>query len=301
MADSAVLADFSDALAAAVERAGTSTVLVNARRRFPASGIAWSADTVLTCDHVVEREDDITVVTASGQELKASIAGRDPGSDLALLRVSGGSLTPATHAPEGSARAGNIVLALGRPSEGGPMASFGVIAALGGPWRTFRGTQVDGFIRTDTTFFPGFSGGPLIDAQGRVVGVNSSRLGRGSGLTVPVAAAAKVASDLLSTGRVRRAYLGISSQTVRLPEALAARLGGQETGLLVVSVEPQSPADVAGMGIGDILVKFAGTPVADTDALQSLLGSERVGQLATLTVLRGGEPRELTLTIGERK
>ncbi len=301
MADSAVLADFSDALAAAVERAGASTVLVNARRRFPASGIAWSADTVLTCDHVVEREDDITVVTASGQELKATIAGRDPGSDLALLRVNGGSLTPATHAPEGSARAGNIVLALGRPSEGGPMASFGVIAALGGPWRTFRGTQVDGFIRTDTTFFPGFSGGPLIDAQGRVVGVNSSRLGRGSGLTVPVAAAAKVASDLLSTGRVRRAYLGISSQTVRLPEALAARLGGQETGLLVVSVESQSPADVAGMGIGDILVKFAGTPVADTDALQSLLGSERVGQLATLTVLRGGEPRELTLTIGERK
>ena len=301
MSDSAVLADLSDALAAAVERAGASTVLVNARKRFPASGIAWSADTVLTCDHVVEREDDITVVTANGQKLKATIAGRDPGSDLALLRVTGGTLTPAEHAPEGSARVGNIVLAIGRPSDAGPMASFGVIGAFGGPWRTFRGTTVDGFVRTDTTFYPGFSGGPLIDAQGRVVGVNSSRLGRGSGLTIPIAAAAKVAGDLQSAGRIRRAYLGISSQTVQLPEALASKLGGQQSGLLVVAVEAQSPAEAGGFGLGDILVKFAGTPTPDTDSLQEHLGTEQVGKLVTLTVLRGGEPRDLTVTIGERK
>lgn len=301
MPESAILADLSDALAAAVERAGASTLVVSARKRFPASGIAWSADTVLTCDHVVEREDDISVVTAGGQKLKATIAGRDPGSDLALLRVSGAALTPAEHAPEGSARAGNIVLAIGRPSDSGPMASFGVIGAFGGPWRTFRGTTVDGFIRTDTTFYPGFSGGPLVDAQGRVVGINSSRLGRGAGLTIPISAARKVAADLQAAGRIRRAYLGISSQTVQLPEALGAKLAGQQSGLLVVSVEAGSPADVGGLGIGDILVKFAGAPTPDTDALQEHLGSEHVGKLVTLTVLRGGEPRDLSVTIGERK
>jgi S1-C subfamily serine protease len=256
------LADLSDALAAAVEKAGASTVLVNARRRFPASGIIWSADGVIvTSDHVIERDDDITITLADGRELKATIAGRDPGSDIAVLKV----------------------------------------GATGGPWRTFRGTQVDGYIRTDTTFYPGFSGGPLVDSNGRVAGMNSSRLGRGAGMTVPIAAVAKVVGDLLKGGRVRRAYLGLSSQTARLPQSMASQLGGQETGLLVVMVEPGSPAEAGGLFIGDILVKLAGSKVEDTDALQALLGADRVDQPTPVTVFRGGELKELTVTIGERK
>jgi S1-C subfamily serine protease len=301
-AATSALSDLSDALAAAVEKAGASTVLVNARRRIPASGIIWSADGVIvTSDHVIERDDDISVTLADGRELKATIAGRDPGSDIAVLKVEATGLTAAERSPADSVHVGNIVLAIGRPGTDGVMASFGVAGVLGGPWRTFRGTQVDGYIRTDTTFYPGFSGGPLVDAHGRVAGMNSSRLGRGAGMTVPSASVEKVVADLLKGGRVRRAYLGISSQTARLPESMASKLDGQETCLLVVMVEPGSPAESAGFFIGDILVKLAGSKVEDTDSLQGLLGADRVDQPTPVTVFRGGELKDLTVTIGERK
>ena len=300
MTSPSALSELSDQLAAAVEHAARSTVLVSARRRFPASGIAWTADgTILTTDHILEREDNITVALADGRELPATIVGRDPGSDLALLRVDT-TLTPIDRAPEGSAKVGSFVLALGRPTSEGPQASFGVIGAIGGAWRTFRGGQVEGYLRSDTTFYPGFSGGPLIDVLGRAVGINSSRLGRGAGVTIPVAAAEKVAADLLKGGRVRRAYLGISSQAADLPNALAAKLGGQASGLLIVMVEPESPADKAGMLLGDLLVSLAGQPVTDTDSLQAQLGSERIGMATPAVVLRGGEPHNITITPTDR-
>ncbi len=294
-----VLAQLSDALAAAVDQAARSTVTVRARRHIPASGIVWQPGVILTCDHVLERDEDITVTTPQGRELAARLAGRDPGSDLAVLRAEAADLTPAEPAPDGSARVGHLVLAIGRPGNG-PMASFGVISAVGGPWRSFRGGIVEGYIRSDTTFFPGFSGGPLVDTAGRVIGINSSRLGRGAGLTIPIGAAARIAEQLLRTGRIRRGYLGIGSQPVRLPEPLA-RLVGQGSGLLVVSVEPDSPAARGGLLIGDVIIGMAGTPVRDTEDLQALLGPERVGQSVPVAVLRGGERRELTVTVGERQ
>ncbi len=298
---STVLSELSDALAAAVEKAAASTVLVNARRRLPASGIVWSADgVIITADHVLERHDNIEVLLPSGETAAATIAGRDPGSDLAVLRVPRSGLAPAELAPSGSARVGSIVLAVGRPTAEGPMASFGVVGSVGGAWRTFRGTEVEGYLRSDTTFFPGFSGGPLIDAEGRVIGLNSSRLGRGAGLTVPAVALTRIVGDILATGKVRRAYLGISSQGARLPEALTALLDGQESGLLIVSVEPGSPADQAGLLIGDILVAFAGNSVTDTDDLQASLGAGRIDQPTPARILRGGEVRDLSITLGER-
>ncbi len=297
---STALSELSDSLAAAVERAAAFTVLVSARRRFPASGIAWSADGVIvTADHVLEREDKVEVVLPSGERLAATIAGRDPGSDVAALRVPA-TLAPAEPAPDGAARVGSLALALGRPTAEGPMASFGVISAVGGPWRTFRGTEVEGYIRPDTTFYPGFSGGPLIDVQGRALGMNSSRLGRGSGLTIPSTALARIVSDLLTAGRVRRAYLGISSQVVRLPAPVASTFEGRETGLLIVSVEPGSPADAAGLMVGDILVTLASVTLADTDDLQAALSASRIGQPTPATVVRAGELRDLTVTPGER-
>lgn len=292
------LTDLSDALAAAVERAGASTVTVNARRRIPASGVVWAPGVVVTADHVIEREDDITVAGADGNEIKATLAGRDPGSDIAVLRVEGGSLTVAEQGP--GPGVGSIVLAVGRPGADGPMASMGVVSAVGGPWRTGRGSQVDGYLRADVTLYPGFSGGPLVDASGRVAGITSSRLGRGAGLTIPAAAVQKVVDQLLTGGRVKRAYLGIGSQQVRLPAPLAQAAGGQETGLLIVSVEQGSAAEQGGLLIGDILVAFAGSPVKDTDGLQGVLTAERVGQASPVDVLRGGERRTITVTVGER-
>jgi S1-C subfamily serine protease len=295
-----VLTELSDALAAAVERAAASTVTVSARRRIPASGIVWAEGVIITSDHVIEREEEIKIRFADGRETAATLSGRDPGSDLAVLRFTG-SATTAERAPEGSAKVGHMVLALGRPGSEGPMASLGVISASGGPWRTFRGGQVDGYLRSDVTLYPGFSGGPLVDTAGRVVGVNSSRLGRGAGLTVPVAAATKVVDALLQKGRISRGYLGIGSQAVRLTEALKAALGGQETGLLIINVEQDSPAGRGGMMIGDIVVKMAGTPVRDTDELQAQLGPDSVGKATPVTILRGGEPKEITVTVGERQ
>lgn len=294
------LVALSQALADAVEAAGAGVLTVEGRRRLPATGIAWTADTVVTCNHVLERDENIRVRTADGRELAATIAGRDPGTDLAVLRVPGGELSPVQRGDGSSARTGSIVLALGRPGAA-IQASLGVISSVGGAWRTFRGHQVDGYLRTDATFFPGFSGGPLVDGQARVVGVNSSRLGQGAGLSLPIAVVERVAAALLSAGRIRRGYLGINSQQVKLPNALTAKAGGRETGLLVVQVEPGSPAERGGILLGDIVIGIAGVAIASTEDLQAQLGPERVDQPTPVAVLRGGELRELTVVIGERQ
>lgn len=293
-------AAFADAMADAVEKAGASTVIVNARDRLPASGIAWAADLVVSADHAVEREDEITVAGADGKELAASLVGRDPASDIALLRVQGAA-SPATIRTE-ALRPGLLVFAVGRPTSGGIQASLGTVSALGGPWRTRSGRRVGGSIRTDTTFFPGFSGGPLIDAAGQVAGMNTSRFGRGSPLTLPSQVVSEVVSALLAHGRIRRGYLGIGSQPTRIAESLQGKLGqAQETGLLIVGVEADSPAAKGGMLIGDILIGIEGSPVRDTRDLQVQLDGEIVGKAIKVCLLRGGEPAELVVTVGERE
>jgi S1-C subfamily serine protease len=293
------LEEMSEGLAGAAERAGAWTVRVGARRRISASGVVWAeGGVVVTADHVIEQEDEVVVGLPDGSELPAQVAGRDPGSDLAVLRVPGLTLAPADRA-EAGAKVGQLVLAVARPGSG-VQASFGVVSAIGGPWRTRRGRQIDGFVRSDATMFPGFSGGPLVDAAGRLLGTNTSRFGPGQGIAIPVAAAEGVVAALLASGRIRRAYLGVGSQPVALPAALASKVGGQETGLLVVSVEAGTPADTAGLLMGDILVSLDGDALLDAGDLQEHLGPERVGAQAALRVLRGGDPRDVPVTLGER-
>ncbi len=291
------LQQHSDGLAAAVERAAGWTVMVGARRRIAASGLMWSADgLVVTADHVIEDEDGIVVGLPDGNEVQATLVGRDPGADLALLRVEGVATAPPELAPDGATRVGHLVLAVGRPAAGNAQASLGVASAIGGPWRSRSGTQVDGYLRSDTTFFPGFSGGPLVDVQGRVLGINSSRF-RGRGLTIAAAAVTKIVALLRDHGRVRRAYMGIASQGVRLPAGVA---GGQETGLLLVNVEADSPAGRAGLVLGDVLIAIEGSPTRNAEDLQGLLGPERVGTTVRLQLLRGGAPHEVSALLTER-
>jgi len=298
-----LLAQFSDALAQAVETAGRSVVAVKARRRFPGSGVLWApAGTVVTADHVLEREDDIQVGLADGRDLPATVVGRDPSTDLAVLRVAAEGLAPAVTADSEAVRVGHYVLALGRSSAGAPSASSGIVSAVGGPWRSRRGASVEGYLRADLTLYPGFSGGPLVDTSGRVVGINTSLLAAGHGVALPLATVRRVTEALLSQGRIRRGFLGVSTQPVRLPPQLAQGLSlGQETGLLILAAETDGPADKAGLLIGDILVGFAGTPVRDTDDLLGLLGPERIGTQQQARLVRGGELRELTATVGERQ
>ena len=296
-----ILTALSDSMAAAVEKGGAATVLVAGRRRMPASGIAYAADLILTADHVIERDGDIPVMLPDGTELVARLAGRDPGSDLAVLRLGSAAVAVAEPAPQ-EARIGQLVLALGRPSPDGIQASLGVISAVGGPVRTGRGGLLERYLRTDAVPYPGFSGGPLVDTAGRIIGLNTSGLARGASLAIPANLAWQVAETLALHGSVRRGYLGVRSQQVAIPPAQQKALGrDQETGLLLVGVEDGSPAEAGGLIVGDILTAIADHPVKDPDELLGRLSGEVVDRPTPVEVLRGGQPRTLTVTIGERK
>ncbi|MFW5940639.1 MAG: S1C family serine protease [bacterium] len=295
---SGMLSQLSEALAQTVKGAGAAVVRVEGRRRLPASGIVWSEEGIIvSANHVVKRDENVSVGLPDGSRVEATIVGRDPSTDLVLLRASAGDLAPAERSDE--MQVGNLVLALGRPGQT-VQATLGIVSALGTePWRTPAGGQVDRYLQTDVVMYPGFSGGPLVSAGGQVLGLNTSALVRGVSLALPVSSVARVVDTLLSHGRVRRGYLGVSTQPARLPGTISAELG-QETGLLVVSVEGESPADQAGLVLGDTIVGFDGRPVRHHDDLLALLGGDRVGQKAPLRILRGGELRTLNVTVGER-
>jgi S1-C subfamily serine protease len=296
-----MLSTLSDELAAAVNSGASGVVTVNARRRMPASGIVWQADgLVVTANHVVERDEEITLGLADGRTVDARLVGRDPGTDLALLRTDAGGLEPAPRSGI-EPKIGHLVLAIGRPGPSGPMASFGAISTVGGPWRTPNGATVDGYLRADVAMLPGFSGGPLVDGAGGVLGLNSSTLGRGGGLTVPNGAIEAVVAALQAHGRVRRGYLGIGTQGVTLPDALVAAHGlPTARALLITSVEGGSPAEQGGLLLGDVIVAVEGTTVSEVEHLQDQLSGDRVGRPVALRLVRGGEPREVSVTVGER-
>lgn len=295
-----ILVELSDALADAAEKAGKATVMVNARRRMPASGIAYAPDLILTADHVIERDEDIAVTLADGTEVKAQVAGRDAGTDLAVLKLERAAATPA-EATKTPARLGQIALVLGRPSADGIEASLGTVSAIGGPVRTSSGGMLEKYIRTDSISYPGFSGGPLVAADGTVLGLNTSGLGRGSAITIPAEIAWSVADTLAKNGRIKRGYLGIRSQTVEIPSASQTALKREQaTGLLIVSVEKDSPASKGGLIVGDILVAVAAKPVLHHDELFARLNGEVAGKSTLVEILRGGQPQTLNIQIGER-
>jgi S1-C subfamily serine protease len=293
------LSRLSEGMADAVEKIGLSVVQVNGRRRRSASGVVYAPARVLTASHVVEREEDLSVGTGEGRTVEARLIGRDPSNDLAVLEVPElGDRTVAEPAA-GGVRVGQISLAVARPSREGIRASFGVISSVGGPLRTGRGARLERYVQTDATPYPGFSGGPLINTEGAVLGITTLGFARGVALAVPAEVAWRAAEMLSERGSIKRGYLGILSQPVHLPAAQRAGLQGSG-GLLVVGVEDDSPAGKGGMLLGDILVSLDATSVADTDELQALLTSDRVGREVPVEVIRGGELTTLRVTVGER-
>lgn len=291
------LRQLSDDLATAVETAGASVVRVDARRRLPASGIVWADGVIVTSNHGVERDENITIGLPGGDTTSATLIGRDPSTDVAVLRVNGAALTAATWVETTSVRVGQLALALGRPGRG-IQTTLGVVSALGESWRTSAGGHVDRYVQTDVTMYPGYSGGPLADVEGRIIGMNSSHLARGVSLTLPTATIRRIVEALVTHGRVRRGFLGIKAQPVRLPEAIATE-AGQETGLLLAAVESGSPADQSGLLLGDTLLSFDGQPVRHMDDLLAALSGERAGQSVEARILRGGQLQTVTVTIGE--
>ncbi len=288
-----VLKSFSDAMADTVAQASAGIVRVEGRKRLAATGIVWSDDGVIvTAHHVLRRDDDIHIVLANGESHAATLIGRDPNSDLAVLRVNG-TLQPIPKAPaDQPVRVGNLVLALGRPGES-VQATLGVVSAIGSG-------QMDGVIQTDVVMYPGFSGGPLVDASGFVRGMNTSGFMRGVSVTVSTEKITSVVDVLLKHGKMKQGFLGIGAQPVRLRENISEQVG-QETGLMLASVEKSSPAEAANLYEGDIIVKLDGQPTRNLDELLALLNGERVGKAVPVTIVRSGQVQEMNVTIGEKQ
>lgn len=298
MAD--VLQSLSNDLAATVEAAARSVVRVEGRRRQSASGIVWSADgLIVTAHHVVERDENIRVGLPDGSKVTATLVGRDPTTDIAVLRAQTGDLTAASWAEAEAMRVGHLVVAVGRPEES-VQATLGILSSLDGGWRTVAGGTIDSYVQTDVVMYPGFSGGPLVSAAGPFLGMNSSALLRGVSVTIPAATLRRVADTLLAHGKVKRGFLGVSAQPVRLPQNIADSVG-QETGLLLVSVEPGSPAGTGNLLLGDTLLGLDGEKVRHMDDLMALLSGDRVGKTVEARVLRGGQVQTFQVTIAERE
>ena len=292
------LQTLSNAMADLVESTGPSIVRVEGRGRLGASGIVYTADgVIITAHHVVERDENIKIGLADGNSVNATLIGRDPNTDLAVLKAETGGLTAATWVDAGELRVGHLMLALGRPGKT-VQATLGIVSALGGAWRTPAGGDVDHYLQTDVVMYPGFSGGPLVNANGHVAGVNSSALMRGVSMAIPTATVKKAVETIMAHGRMPRGYLGVGIQPVRLADALQQQLG-QETGLMLMSVESGSPAAQGGLLQGDVLVTLDGQAVRHVDELQVLLGTDRVGISLPARIVRGGQVHDLAVTIGQ--
>lgn len=294
-----VLKSLSDAMAGLVESAGQHVVRVEGRDRLPATGVVWSADGVIvTSHHVVERDDNLRVGLPNGESVSAELVGRDPATDLAVLRAAAQSLAPAAWVDAADLRVGNLILALGRPGKT-VQATLGIVSALGGAFRTGAGGEIDHYVQTDVVMYPGFSGGPLTTASGHVAGINSSALARGVSVTIPAATVKRVVDTILAHGRMPRGYLGVGIQPVRLDAALQAELN-QQTGLMLMSVEGDGPAGRGGLLQGDVIITVDGHAMRQMDDLQGLLASDYVGKSVPVRFVRAGSLQELAVVVGQK-
>jgi len=284
------LAALSQELAAAVERAGRAVAAVHARTRFSSSGVFWRPGIIVTAEHTIRREEEITVTLPDGRNVPATLAGSDPGTDVAVLKADW-SGDPAPRASTALVP-GNLALTIGRSQDSGVNATMGIVSAVSGSWRTWRGGRLDQYIRLDLTLYPGSSGGVVVNTAGEAIGIATSALSRIAGLAIPASTVDRVVDEILTRGRVAKGYLGLGLQPVVLPD--------HHKGLIVLSLEPEGPAAKAGVVIGDILVSLAGSPVEDTDDIQTVLESHPVGQTVQAGLLRGGAAHQLAITVGER-
>jgi S1-C subfamily serine protease len=308
--ESSTLLALSNNLADTVERVGASVVAVNGRtshgrrgwlrRNSSSSGIHWRPGIIVTSDETIKREEEITVTLPDGRTVPVTILGRDASTDVAVLKLENIEFPVAEIGDAATLKVGHLALALGRGTENGVSASMGVVSAIGDAWRSMSGGSIDRFVRLDLTLYPGFSGGPMVDAAGKVAGMNTSGP-RNMALTIPASTVNRVVNQLLSKGRIARGYLGLGMQPVRLPDTLKSALSlASNGGVIVINVEPNGPADKAGVLIGDVLVAIDGNPVSDTENVQGMLGTETVGKSLKVQLIRGGAPLEVILTVGER-
>ena len=282
-------------LTPAVELAGRSVLGVDARR-WPTSGLAFSADGIfLAASHAIEREERIGVLLPDGKEVSATLLGRDSSLDLAVLKASV-ALEPATWVKPSALKVGQFVVGLYRP-DAQVRARLGIIEGIGEGFHTPWGGKVDASVDVDIST-RNLSAMALADVEGKLAGLYVGGL-RGRGLTLPSSTIERVVDQITQHGRVRRGYLGVGTQPIRLPDSARDAAKASE-GLLILAVEKGSPAEAAGLTLGDVLVQLDGGPVTEVEDLWTLLGEDRVGKPASAKVLRTGKVVEVTLTVGQR-
>jgi len=295
--DFSLLQGLSQQLASVVESAAPGVVRVDDGSRLTASGLIWESDgVILTTSHGVEQDEEIAIELHDGTTLDATLAGRDDDTDLAVLRVRATGLPAVRRAPADEVKVGHLMLAIGRPGDAGLQATIGIVSAR---LESQSGGHAEHVLHTDAILYPGFSGGALVDTEGRVAGLLNRGFGRGIGVALGVPILEHVAGALLAQGRVRRGYLGISTQAVLLPDGLRRTLNlAQERGLLIAGVGNGTPAEAGGLLLGDTLLALDGAPVEDAVELRRRLRAHPAGQSVTLRLLRGGALLDLTVTLG---
>lgn len=297
----------SSEFASAIEKVGSAIVAVHGRRRIPSSGVQWRSGLIVTSDHALQRDEDITITLPDGSSAAATPAGRDPSTDLAILKLNGlESQSPKLALPEftdlAGLKVGHWVLVAGRTSEGGARATLALVGVVGPAWRTWRGGTLDATVRLDRNLHPNFAGGAVIDHQGRVLGISTPALSRYGAVVIPASTVDRVAAELEKKGHVGRGYLGVGLMPVRLPSKVQESVKvANGIGLMVVGVEPDSPAEQAGVTLGDVLVALDAIPVRDTDDLQAQLTTDRIGKTVKASLIRGGALAEVVVTVGERR
>ena len=277
-----------------------SVVAVHGRRHTPSSGVVWKDGVIVTAEHALWKGDDITITTPDGNTLTAKVAGRDSGSDIAVLRIDGQKATPA-RISTGEVQPGNVAIVVGRSPNSGVNGSFGIVSAVSGSWRTWRGGQLERYCRLDVTLFPGSSGGAVVNERGEVIGIATSALSRVAPLAVPSEAVNRIVAQILEKGRVPQGYLGVGLQSVPLPEGFQKKFSVKRSlALMVLTVESGGPADKGGILVGDMLLELNGQAVESIEDIQSRLHGESVGTSLVARIIRGGEEKTCTLRVEER-
>jgi S1-C subfamily serine protease len=298
---SAELIELSNALAQATERAVANIVAVHAESRGSASGVIWRAGIVVTAEHALRRDEEIHATLPDGRVVPATLAGRDPSSDLAVLKCAEASAAVPAFGDAAALKPGSLTLVVGRTRASGPVAALGAVSLVVPERRTWTGAALAPYIRLDVGLQPTAIGGAVVDAQGRIVGIATPRFARFGAIAIPAPAVDRVVDTLLKKGHIPQGYFGVGLQPVRLPEALRQSLQRSEkTAVIVLEVEPESPAHKAGIVIGDILVALAGHPVARLEDVHSQLHGESIGKPLALKFVRGGAAQEVNIVVGER-
>ena len=298
---SAELIELSNALAQATDHAAASVVAIHSEARGSSSGVIWRDGLIVTAEHALRHDEEIHATLPDGRVVPANLAGRDPSTDLAVLKCAEAGNQLIEPGDASSIKPGSLTLVVGRTRASGPVATLGVVSLVVAERSTWAGSSLAPYIRLDVGLQPTAIGGAVVDVQGKVVGIASPRFARFGAIAIPAATVDRVAETLLKKGRIPRGYLGVALQPVRLPDHLRQSLQHNEkTAVIILEVEPNGPAHKAGIVIGDILVSLAGHPVSRPESVQSYLQAENIGKPLSAKIVRGGAVRDVSISVGDR-